>query len=258
MGKKINEIIKSEAVTASSGTSLLEALSVMKTKKISCLVVEDKRMPVGIITERDIARAAARGKSFANLTLKAVMTSPVLTAPYDVEVLEAYNKFMEHNIRHLVLVDSNWLLKGVITQTDVIKALVSEDLVDSKSVEEIMSRDVATADSRASVLEASEIMVRHSVSCVVIMDEAGTPVGIVTERDVMGMVSDRSNLRNLLIEEAMSSPVIVIGKEKSTLEAVNLMDDNKVRRLVVVDADSKVAGIVTQFDVVKGLEAGHI
>lgn len=258
MRKKINEILNDVVVTASSETSLLEAVSIMRTNKISCLIVVDEKKHVGIITERDIVKTAFDKHSFAGLSVKSVMTSPVLTAPYDLDVFEVYNQFVEHGIRHLVLVDPDGLLKGVATQTDVIKAMGPEDFLEIRSVDSVMSHGVVSVDSKATVEDAVEAMASNSISSVLVNDKAGAPVGILTERDILRLVDEGVIHNSLEIGDVMSSPVITVSNKKSLHETIELMDLNKVRRLVVMDADNNVAGIVTQFDMVKGLETEYI
>ncbi len=258
MRKKINEILNDVVVTTSPETCLLEAVSIMRTNRISCLIVVDEKKHVGIITERDIVKTAFDKHSFADLNVKSIMTSPVLTAPYDLDVFEVYNQFVEHGIRHLALVDSNGLLKGVATQTDVIKAMGPEDFLEIRGVDSVMSHGVISVNSKATVEEAVEAMATNSISSVLVKDKAGTPAGILTERDVLRLVDEGVIHHSLEVGDVMSSPVITVSNKKSLHEIIELMDMSKVRRLIVVDADNKVAGIVTQFDMVKGLETEYI
>lgn len=255
---KINEILNDVVVTTSPATSLLEAVSIMRSNKISCLIVVDENKHVGIITERDIVKTAFDKNSFTDLKVKSIMTSPVLAAPYDLDVFEVYNQFVEHGIRHLALVDPDGLLKGVATQTDVIKAMGPEDFLEIRGVDSVMSHGVVSVDLRASVEDAVEAMASHSISSVLVKDEAGAPAGILTERDVLRLVDEGVIHNSLEVNDVMSSPVITVGNKKSLHEIIELMDLSKVRRLVVVDADNKVEGIVTQFDMVKGLETEYI
>lgn len=112
--------------TISQAAGLLDAVRVLGEHRIGALVVSgDGRAIEGIISERDIVRAAARG-SLDGVTVGAVMSTDVVTcAPGDgVDRLMAL--MTERRIRHLPVVDDRGHLAGIVSIGDVVKARLTE------------------------------------------------------------------------------------------------------------------------------------
>lgn len=107
-------------------------------------------------------------------------------------------------------------------------------------ISDIMVSRLETIGSFSSAQEAAIKMRDKQVSSVVVInDKDGTPIGIVTERDLSRKVSvcDRSS-KELLAIQIMSSPLITINADSSPSYAADLMLKNKVRHLLVVMPES--------------------
>jgi len=120
------------------------------------------------------------------------------------------------------------------------------------AINAIMSKDVITLGPDESLKSAVKKMNSHNVSCIVIVKD-GKPIGILTERDIIFMKGNNVEFDTVLLQSVMRSPVIAISEETEVPEAANLMVINSLRRLVVVDDEHKVIGIVTQTDILKNL-----
>jgi PAS domain S-box-containing protein len=83
-------------------------------------------------------------------------------------------------------------------------------------------------------------------------------VGILTERDVGQMLVDRDDISHLKVEDVMSSPVQTLSQQTAVHDAAKIMRKENIRRVVVVDEDGKIVGLITQSDIVKGLEGKYI
>jgi CBS domain-containing protein len=123
VSKEVSEILTRDVVVIVSSASAREAAELMTSQDISCLVVMDDDDVVGIFTERDfLKRVIGLNQNPARITLKQVMSEPVVTIPASYSLLSA-TKLMERiGIRHLVVMEYDTLL-GIITQTDILKAL---------------------------------------------------------------------------------------------------------------------------------------
>ena len=123
LSKEVSEIMSSDVALIDSSENVREAAELMASQDISCLVAMDNDAVVGIFTERDlIKRIVALKRDPAQVILKDVMSSPVVTVPSDYSVLSARRLLEKVGIRRLVVVDDETLL-GVITQTDILKAI---------------------------------------------------------------------------------------------------------------------------------------
>jgi len=138
--QEVSEIMTSNVAVIPSSASVKEAAELMASKNISCLVAMKKDAVVGIFTERDLLkRVVAMKLNPAQTRLKKVMSSPVVTVPSDCSVLSA-NKLLERiGIRRLVVMDDETLL-GVITQTDILKAIKTRLQEEDENYFRLMSK----------------------------------------------------------------------------------------------------------------------
>jgi len=88
----------------------------------------------------------------------------------------------------------------------------------------------------------------------VVLIEGEKPVGIVTERDLVHRIMAEKKDQNIcLAEDVATKPVIAVSIHADVEMAMDIMNDYNIRRIVVVDNDDKVVGIVTTDDLSKQL-----
>jgi signal-transduction protein with cAMP-binding, CBS, and nucleotidyltransferase domain len=125
------------------------------------------------------------------------------------------------------------------------------------SVSEIAShRDLVTitADSGMTAFDVAALMKAKGVGSVIVIDKQGRPLGIVTERDMVKRVCLKSVAPcRIALEDIMSSPLITIMSYDSIDTASRLMTKNKLKRLVVLEADNRIAGMLSTSDITKHL-----
>lgn len=124
------------------------------------------------------------------------------------------------------------------------------------AVSEIMSpkKVVSIAiESSPSALDAAKVMIKSKVGAVVVT-KAGKPVGIVTERDILKKVAASSKpARNIPVKGIMSSPLITIKTIDSIETAAAVMSKNKIKRLVVLEQDGSLTGVLSITDIARKL-----
>jgi CBS domain-containing protein len=113
---------------------------------------------------------------------------------------------------------------------------------------EIMTAGVVTAVPEASAVSVARQMRDHRVGSVVIVDPAGSPVAMLTDRDIAVRVFAEGAGGESPVGEHASRPLICGEPEMELDEAAALMVQHRVRRLPVVEAGTLV-GIVTLDDV---------
>ncbi len=117
------------------------------------------------------------------------------------------------------------------------------DVVDSDSVEALMAVRVETVEPKRSLKYALQKMVKRNIGSIVVVEE-GTPVGIVTERDISRYVAKRTNALKTPVRNVMSGPLITVARPTNQ-EAMAAMLKHGVRRLPVVEK-GKLVGIISQ------------
>jgi len=125
------------------------------------------------------------------------------------------------------------------------------DLSRYKEVKHIMSQDVVTTTPEASMAEAAGIMGEKHIGSLIVK-KYETPVGIVTERDLLSKVlALEKNPAEEKVEAVMSYPLITIGLMAKIKEAAKMMIQKK-GRLAVFDK-GKLVGVLTASDLVRSL-----
>ena len=128
-------------------------------------------------------------------------------------------------------------------------------IVMPKNVSEIMTVKIETIGLEDTAQTAAKKMKEKNVSSLIVMDGNDQAVGIVTERDLVAQVCCyEASSKEYIIRHVMSSPVATIDPDSTVETAASLMQENKVKHLVVVD-ENKTLGIVTSSNFIKYLNA---
>ena len=115
----------------------------------------------------------------------------------------------------------------------------------------MMTKKLELIEATASVQEKAKKMKDTNVSSLLIVDDEGNPLGLVTERDLARKVCINDVYTSKIMnKEIMSSPIITIDSKSSASEAVDLMLRNNIRHLIVVDENQtdKPVGMITPLD----------
>ena len=113
---------------------------------------------------------------------------------------------------------------------------------------EIMTAGVITAAPEAGVVAVARQMRDSRVGSVVIVDPGGSPVAMVTDRDLAVRALAEDVQPEAPVGDYASRPLVCGEPEMELDEAAALMVQHRVRRLPVVDA-GRLAGIVTLDDI---------
>jgi CBS domain-containing protein len=114
----------------------------------------------------------------------------------------------------------------------------------------------------ASPLTPFKLLVRlieeNRISAVPVVNQQGVPVGVVSESDLLLKESrvakrhgDRVKTEATIAADLMTSPPITVRTDALIADAARLMQERNVRRLVVVDARGRIAGIVSRSDLLQ-------
>jgi CBS domain-containing protein len=101
--------------------SVYEILSIMRRRYINSVLVRksDKNPEYGIITSRDISdKIVAENRNPQELTVKDIMTSPVVSVRQDLLIKECAMIMREKHIHHLPVIDDNGLIIGMVSASD--------------------------------------------------------------------------------------------------------------------------------------------
>jgi signal transduction histidine kinase len=127
-----------------------------------------------------------------------------------------------------------------------------------KQVRDVMTNDVVSAPALTTILTLTQLMIQHRVSSIVLTESAAQltsqvlyPLGLVTERDIVQYQALELDLSELPAEVVMSTPLFQVRPSDSLLKAQQLMQQHRIRRLVVTGEQGELKGIVTQTNLLR-------
>ncbi len=222
-------------------------------KNSSCILIVENKKLVGILTERDLVKLTIQGKKLENTAIRELMTTQVVSLPYDEfsDLYIAYNLMRRHRIRHLPILDVHTYPIGLVTLSSLRETLSPRYFLRFRQINEVMTRNVIWDIPSTSVMEIAKKMVFNKVSCVVLVEDKSdilTPVGIITEKDIVQFQALELNLKELTAEQVMSYPLFCLKPEDNLLQVYQKMEELRIRRLVITGEKEELLGVITETD----------
>ncbi|HET9009100.1 MAG TPA: CBS domain-containing protein [Nitrosarchaeum sp.] len=279
----LNKIIIKRTITISPNSNLLDAREILLRHNLKRLVVIDsKKRPVGIITEKDIAKTiyALGDKPIRSIKVSGFMSKKLITVKKTDSVYDCAKLMKKNHISSIIVLGDNDILEGLVTKTDLVSIFLTHATTPLK-VSKIMTRKVVTAMPGDSLLYVESLLIHNRIARIVIQRNR-TPVGIITYRDFVPaklpywlaqsadpkevenyrmrgsldefQVNQMNHLLHFKAVDIMSSNPITVGADEDVGVAVLLMIRNRISGLPVVK-NSKLVGIITKTDIVNAIAA---
>jgi CBS domain-containing protein len=277
----LNQIIIKRTITINPNISLLDAREILLRHNLKRLVVINaKKCPVGIITEKDIAKTiyALGDKPIKSVKVSGFMSKKLFTVKKTASVYDSAKLMKRHHISSVIVLGKNGVLEGLVTKTDLASIFLTH-AVSPLKVSKVMTRRVVTAMPGDSLLYVESLLIHNRISRIVIQRNK-IPVGIITYRDFVPAklphwivqsadpkevenyrikkdlndfrVNQMSHLLHFKAVDIMASNPITVKADEDVGVAVLLMIRNGISGLPVVK-NSKLVGIITKADIVKAI-----
>ncbi|MGD1836608.1 MAG: CBS domain-containing protein [Nitrososphaeraceae archaeon] len=164
-------------------------------------------------------------------------------------VLDARNIMMKYNISRVVVINKEGLV-GIVTEKDILHFLRSSNFnrrPNEIKLNEITSdKKLITVGSNTHLITCAKLMLNNNVSSLIVTRKNSKEVGIITKTDIVEHYSKFCKKINK-VKDYMTIPVFSISKNELVNEAIRLLLENKVSRLLVIKNDRAV-GIITGRD----------
>lgn len=121
---RLGDLVGSGPFSCGPDTTLSEAALAMAGSDLGSLAVVEGTALLGLVTERDLRNAVARGMDLDATTVSEVMGAEPDTFDPDLDVWDAAAWIVESGYRHLPVVDDEGRLLGVVSLRDLLKSLV--------------------------------------------------------------------------------------------------------------------------------------
>jgi acetoin utilization protein AcuB len=120
---EVADVMTSKVVTLSPHHTFDEVANLMNDRYFRhCVVVDNFRKPVGVISDRDILRALARNPNARSKSLDQIMTRNPITVKRRTPIIDAVSKIVAKRINCLPVVEDDGTVCGIVTSTDLLKS----------------------------------------------------------------------------------------------------------------------------------------
>ncbi|MFB5612420.1 MAG: HPP family protein [Nitrosarchaeum sp.] len=258
----------SPVITVKPESSVYEALLQMQTNFVKHIVVAVKNIPVGIVTERDINRFLGEDKTvhaLDEIPIKHVMQKNTITIVDGTEdhFDQCAARMETFKIGSVILTNDSGELIGIVSRTDLTKSFAS--VYGGKYlVKNFMNKKIITCRRSDSLKFALSLMNKNQVSRLIVTDENGSPVGIIstntllTHSDYFTKGNTRSrdylipiNGGKLTVNDLLTDELVTISEEEDLAVAASKMIKNKIGGIPVIDSSHNLIGIVSKTDIVR-------
>lgn len=124
------------------------------------------------------------------------------------------------------------------------------------NVGRICKRQVITVTAEQELVDAAELMREKHIGFLVVVEQYGRPVGVLTDRDiVVAVVAKRADPTLLTVADIMNREPITVDEGESVDHALRTMRRMGVRRLPVVGSNGLLSGVLALDDVLDVLAA---
>lgn len=212
-----------------------------------------------------------------------IMTMPVVTVHASDTVRRAGAVMVENDLKRLPVVDAGEHLVGIISRVDILRAMSAVDepiaergpCAQGTTIEELVNREAPCVRPDADLEEIVRALEQGRQQRVVVINRANQAIGIITDGDLLrrSMYGKHPSLvqrlRGLVAGEPaapfdlptghesaadlMTTPVIKIALEASLSDALSLMLTHELKRLPVVDRESRLVGVLGRASVLRAL-----
>ena len=276
---KLSELIK-KPITIDPNATLMKAREVLLKNKIKRVIVVTKRKPIGVITEKDIAKKIYElgSKPIKSVKAKEFKPRKLFTLTRESSVQECAKMMKKHRISLVIILNKDKTLGGIVTKTDLVTVFLTKESSPIK-VSKVMKKELITAAPSDPILHVESLLIRYGISRIIIKRNQ-KPVGIITFRDFVpakipqwiaesadprevqeykfkkGLEEIHSNQMSYLFPfhatDIMTTKPITIEQDEDVKKAILLMIKHNISGLPVVKK-SKLVGIITKSDIVNVL-----
>jgi CBS domain-containing protein len=112
-------------------------------------------------------------------------------------------------------------------------------------------KEIIQVGANSTIAEAADTIAQHKIGALLVDDEGGSIVGILSERDIVrGLSQHGANLQDVKVSELMTSDLIRCAPGDTVNEAMAMMTDRHIRHLPVFE-DEQLVGFISIGDLVK-------
>lgn len=236
--------------------------------------------------QAELSRMAERG-----VTCRDIMSAPAVTAEPDEDVFALLRLMDARGIKRVLILDPDGRLTGIVSRLDILRAFAGaadspevtmRRVVTGRVAADVMRTGVTTVSPTASAEEVARAVMASGVGRVAVVDTTGRLVGVIATRDLIRLATD-DNRHHLLgalggvsgrleaffaalrhegpgavptARELMRGDAVAVSPATPLADVLRRMMAQSLKRILVVDPQGAVLGVVDRADVVRTLAGG--
>ncbi|MDZ4202605.1 MAG: GGDEF domain-containing protein [Gallionella sp.] len=242
----IGSIARKNILRCDPGISVKDAAILMDKEKVSSVVLEraGKRH---IFTVEDLLGFIHAGGDY-DTPLSALPIKHLECIPDKEKLLVVLEHLETTGASHLGVADAGNELIGIVTRTDILSSIDPAILLERKKIGDMILRTEPVMFTADWVLEDVMHHFRRAEDAIIVVEE-GKPVGIVTTKDVFGIISS-GKAANKPLAAYMATPVITSPRSSSINEAMLQLKQHRIKRAIVVDETGQLVGVISQTELI--------
>jgi len=279
---KVADIMSSPVYIVNADEPVSYARNLMLRYKISTLLVLNEGKMVGIVTKSDISNRLAqaeplwRRRPIDQIPIKLLMTESVITIYPEASISQAAALMLENGVHDIPVVKNE--IVGIVTRTDIVRSVAENTEEINTKISKLMTEDIVSVHRHHTINHVIDEMNRNEIERVIVKDDAGKPVGIISRRNLaLNLLADNEgklptkNIKMarksspagqktyryvkevpLTAEDIMSSPIISIDVNENVSAAAKKLIEEEVTALPVSDGE-EIVGIISRTDIIKAV-----
>jgi len=202
--------------------------------------------------------------------IMSIAKSPVVTMSPTTPIYDAVRIMAKEGFRRMPVVDPGTKrLQGIVTASDIVNFFGGGEKYQwiqrkyagnffkaiNEPIKSIMTQDVVSINTSGKIGEALELMKRHKIGGLPVVDDEKRVWGIITEKDLISLFKGR--ISGVKVRELMTRRVVTATPGMSIFEAERTMIEQGFRRLPIV-SDKKVLGMITARSILRFFGSGEV
>lgn len=251
-----------KAATVTKTTSIKSATELMAKNGIRRVPVVDPgtQRLLGIFTSKDILDFLGGGQKYLlvgdniqksiNTPVGKIMEEKVQSVPESFTIKQTIDFFRENNISGAPVVDKDNIVKGMVTERDLVK--LAAGVPAAVTVGTAMSKRTITATPGMLLPDLAKVMVRSDFRRLPVVSEDNI-IGVVTSMDIIRAIANNKIFgHDVRVEDIMVKAPLTVGPDMDIGELARLSISKKIGAFPV-EKGGKIVGMITEHDILKAV-----
>jgi len=254
---KVKDVMTTDIISVDKDEDVKLVLKLMKKHGITKIPVLEEKKLIGVVNDEILAvklgAIRTRGIPAARMHVSSVIEKDLDIVSQDDEISSILSRVGEPGPTILHVIEGDQLI-GIVTKADLLPFATS-----SKTVDEVMGEVLHTVSPDDRVIHARHVMIESKVARLPVVNN-GMLIGIIADFDIalalakikksFPLGKQKHQLDELLVNDAMRTPVISIESGKTVHEAAEMMKEQSIGCLPVMK-NNKIIGIISRTDILK-------